>query len=108
MAYAENRLIVLHTIDGGKHWQQQFAKDFAVGPVGSVDIDFVNETSGWFLTSDLGTRVGDLYYTANAGRNWQKISQIGSARPTPTEVNFITPQVGWIPLDVGAGPISGG
>ncbi|HUX47446.1 MAG TPA: YCF48-related protein, partial [Desulfosporosinus sp.] len=105
---AENKLVVLHTIDGGKHWRQQFAKDYAAGTVGSVDIDFVNATTGWFLTSDLGTWNDELYYTANAGKDWQKISQIRSARPSPTEVKFITPQVGWIPLDVGAGPISGG
>lgn len=65
-------------------------------------------TKSHHLTSDLQTRNGDLFYTANAGLDWQKINQIRSARPTPTEVKFITPQVGWIPLDVGAGPISGG
>lgn len=31
-----------------------------------------------------------------------------TARPTPTEIKFITPKIGWIPLDVGAGPIAGG
>lgn len=105
----EGKLVVLQTLDGGKHWQQQFAQDYPDGrSIGSVGINFANGTSGWFLTSNMLTWAGDLYYTANAGRDWRKINQIKSVRPTPTELQFLTPQVGWIPLDVGAGPISGG
>ncbi len=104
------KLVVLHTVDAGKHWQRQFTQEYpkGEGPSGSVDIDFVNGTTGWFLTSNFATMSGDLYYTSNAGKQWQKINEVTSARPTPTEIRFITPKVGWIPLDVGAGPISGG
>jgi photosystem II stability/assembly factor-like uncharacterized protein len=101
----KNKLLsVLRTTDEGKHWQQQFKKIYT----GSIDIDFVNAKTGWFLTSDMDTLNGDLYYTSSAGADWQKINQVRSLRPSPTELHFITPKVGWIPLDMGAGPISGG
>ncbi|MCR4419420.1 MAG: hypothetical protein QHH27_02985 [Clostridia bacterium] len=104
----ENRLVVFRTTDGGRHWQQQFAQDYPDDRVGSIDIQFINATTGWFLTSNLATWAGELYYTANGGGDWQKINQIKCVRPTPTQVQFVTAQVGWIPLDVGAGPVAGG
>lgn len=57
------KLVVLHTVDGGKHWQQQFIRKYAKGegPIGSVDIDFVNATTGWFLTSNLATTCGNRF-----------------------------------------------
>lgn len=101
-------LMVLRTTDGGRHWQQQFAQGYPEGLVGSIDICFLNATTGWFLTSNLATWAGELYYTANGGAEWQKINEIKCVRPTPTQVRFVTPEVGWLPLDVGAGPIAGG
>lgn len=102
------RLMVLQTSDGGRHWNRQFEKAYDYGPVGAADIDFVNASTGWFLTSDLATWNGELYYTSNGGVKWSKINQIKCVRPTPTELHFITAKIGWIPLDVGAGPIAGG
>ena len=99
---------MFRTTDGGRHWQQQFAQVHPDDRVGSIDIQFINATTGWFLTSNLATWAGELYYTANGGGDWQKINQIKCVRPTPTQVQFITAQVGWIPLDVGAGPVAGG
>lgn len=102
------RLAVFCTTDGGEHWQQQFAREYPDGPVGGINITFINATTGWFLTSNMATMMGDLYYTADGGGDWQKINQIRCNRPSPTELQFITPLVGWIPLDQGAGPIAGG
>lgn len=104
----ETRLAVLRTTDGGKHWRQQFERTYTYGPVGSIDVNFVSASTGWFLTSDSATWNGDLYYTANAGQDWKKISQIRCVRPAPTELDFITPDLGWIPLEMGAGGTSGG
>ena len=103
-------LIVLQTNDGGRHWQQQFKRSYREGdgPIGSIDINFVNKTTGWFLTSNMNTWTGDLYYTSDGGLNWQPINQIGSVRPSPMELDFVTPEIGWIPLDVGAGPVDAG
>lgn len=104
----ETRLAVLSTNDGGKHWRQQFERTYNYGPVWSIDIVFINATTGWFLTSDSVTWNGDLYYTANAGQDWKKINQIKCVRPAPAELDFITPELGWIPLEMGAGGTSGG
>jgi beta-lactamase regulating signal transducer with metallopeptidase domain/photosystem II stability/assembly factor-like uncharacterized protein len=104
----QNKLMVLYTRDGGKTWELQFTKDSEEGPLGSIGISFINTETGWFLTSDLATWTGELYYTSDAGKNWEQINQIKCVRPTPTELKFISPTVGWIPLDVGAGPIAGG
>lgn len=103
-------LLVWQTTDGGRHWQRKFAREYAKGegPIGSVGIDFVNAATGWFLTSNMATWQGDLYYTNDGGKDWQKVNQIKCTRPYPAGLNFITPKIGWIPLDVGAGPISGG
>lgn len=102
------RLMVLQTFDVGKHWHKQFEKNYIDGSVSGIDIDFITPSTGWFLISDFATLRGELYYTSNGGMNWKKINEIRSARPTPTEVRFVTPEIGWIPLDVGAGPIAGG
>ncbi|MCR4419433.1 MAG: hypothetical protein QHH27_03050 [Clostridia bacterium] len=104
----EDKVVVLRTADGGKHWQEQFAQGHPDGQGGSIDICFVDASTGWFLTSNLATWAGELYYTANGGEDWEKINEIKCVRPTPTQVRFVTSQVGWIPLDVGAGPIAGG
>ena len=101
----ETRLAVLRTTDGGKHWRRQFERTYTYGPVGSIDIVFVNATIGWFLTSDSVTWNGDLYYTANAGQDWKKINQIKCVRPAPAELDFITPELGWIPQEMGAGEV---
>lgn len=106
----DDKIIVLHTKDGGKSWIQQFEKTYpdSGSHVGSIGIDFTDSETGWFLTSDLGTWNGDLYNTLDGGSSWNKINQIKCVRPTPMSLQFISSEVGWIPLNVGAGPISGG
>ena len=100
---------VLQTKDGGAHWNVQFRKEYSgSGPVGTIDIGFVDQNTGWFLTSDLGTWEGELYSTENGGNHWEKINEIRCIRPTPTSLQFVSAQVGWISLDPGAGPIAGG
>lgn len=105
---AERKLIVLKTTDCGKHWSKQFEKKYTNGPIGSVGIDFTDASTGWFLTSDLSTLNSELYHTSNGGVNWSKQNQIRAGRPTPTQLQFLSSKIGWIPLDVGAGPIAGG
>ncbi|MCF8011037.1 MAG: hypothetical protein K9L17_01045 [Clostridiales bacterium] len=105
----ENKLLVLKTTDEGKHWQKQLKKFYpGSSPAKSIDIQFIDETTGWFLTSNLNTWKGELYYTSSSGRKWKKINEIKCVRPTPKELFFTGKQVGWIVLDAGAGPVSGG
>lgn len=103
-----NAVFVLHTADGGESWTRQLQKQYDEGPVGSVGIDFLNAQEGWFLTSDLSTWKGELYHTADGGATWQTAGQVASTRPTPGGLDFVDSQTGWIPLDVGAGPVAGG
>lgn len=103
-----NTLYVLHTADGGKTWARQFRKQYEDGPIGSAGIDFLNAKEGWFLTSDLATWEGELCHTADGGATWQAVGQIKSTRPTPEGLDFVDSKTGWIPLDVGAGPVAGG
>lgn len=105
---ADNHLYVLYTTDGGNSWKQQFKKSYSDTTVGGIDITFFNSKTGWFLTSNLDTWEGELYYTSDAGMNWKCINKIKCVRPTPKELDFVSLKKGWIPLDVGAGPISGG
>lgn len=106
----DDEIIVLHTKDGGNNWNQQFEKTYSdsAGSMGSIGIDFTDSNTGWFLTSDISTLNGELYGTKDGGSSWQVINQIKCNRPTPTSIHFISGSVGWIPLDVGAGPITGG
>ena len=99
--------IILNTTDGGKTWQVQLNKTFS-DYYESLDINFINAKTGWFLTCDYDTNDGDLYYTSNAGKDWEVISQFHCNRPSPRELVFITPEVGWIPLEMGAGGLVGG
>lgn len=103
-----DKISVLHTKDGSKSWQPQFQKTYSDGPVGSIGIDFTDSNTGWFLTSDFSTMNGELYYTDDGGSSWKIINQIRCNRPTPTSIHFLSSEIGWIPLDVGAGPITGG
>jgi photosystem II stability/assembly factor-like uncharacterized protein len=104
----KDTIVVLKTTDGGKNFNKQFEKTYADGPAGSIDINFPDASAGWFLTSNMATWEGDLYYTSNGGIDWKKINEIKCVRPTPTQLHFITSHIGWIPLNVGAGPIAGG
>lgn len=105
----QNVLTVLHTGDGGKNWRRQFQKSNSGSNImGFIGLDFVDARIGWFLTSDMGTWNGELYNTCDGGSNWNKINQIKCVRPIPMSIHFISSEVGWIPLNVGAGPISGG
>lgn len=101
-------LFVLHTSDGGKSWQTRFQKKYEEGAAGCAGIDFLNAKEGWFLTSDLSTWNGELYHTADGGSTWASAGTVKSVRPTPEGIDFTDSQTGWIPFDVGAGPVAGG
>jgi photosystem II stability/assembly factor-like uncharacterized protein len=101
---------VLHTADGGESWQRQFSThEMTTDAILSTGIEFLNDRTGWFTALDPDKRVGELYRTDDGGLNWALINDgIGSVRPYPREIDFISDQVGWIPVDCGAGPVDGG
>jgi len=101
---------VLHTVDGGLSWELQFSThEMATDVILSIGIGFFDDQAGWFTVIDTNKRIGELYRTEDGGLSWALINDsIGSIRPYPREIDFITDQVGWIPVDCGAGPIDGG
>lgn len=101
-------LSVLRTEDGGKSWSVQFRKKYEEGAAGCIGIDFLGNSEGWFLTSDLSTWNGELYHTSDGGASWSPACTMKCVRPTPEGIDFIDPKTGWIPLYIGAGPIAGG
>ncbi len=103
-----NEVVVFKTTDRGNHWQRQFSLTEGTDQLGSIGICFTDKTNGWFLSSNIDTWSGGLYRTKDGGSHWTRTSEVRTLRPTPTKLQFITGGVGWIPLEVGAGPIDGG
>ncbi|QAT51019.1 hypothetical protein EQM14_15285 [Caproiciproducens sp. NJN-50] len=99
---------IRYTSNGGRSWRRQFQKKMDEGGAGCAGVDFLNAKEGWFLTSDLATWNGELYHTADGGLHWSKAGGVKSVRPTPQGLCFVDSQTGWIPLNVGAGPVDGG
>jgi photosystem II stability/assembly factor-like uncharacterized protein len=102
-----SQLVVLKTVDQGAHWIRQAAFPAAANQLNSVSIQFLDANRGWLLTSNLDTMKGGLYTTVDGGNHWNQMGEIRSSRPAPADMKFVG-QVGWIPLDRGAGPIDGG
>ena len=86
--------ILLHTVDGGTHWQQH---DFSGGAWWN-DIQFVNPQEGWIAGAEntpestpLSGR-GVLFHTQDGGESWQMQAEQES---TFRAVHFVDSQIGW-------------
>lgn len=102
------RIMVMRTSDGGAHWKQLPQDgELLAGSVSSL-IRFVDAKHGWLLSSDFDAMRATLFATSDGGDRWVPLQQLNSARPAPTGLEFVSPEIGWIPLSSGAGPIEGG
>ncbi|KIL39940.1 hypothetical protein SD70_17155 [Gordoniibacillus kamchatkensis] len=102
------RITVIATTDGGAHWRQlPPAGETLSGAISSL-VRFVDAKRGWLLVSDIDTRRATLYGTEDGGRHWTPLQELSSARPAPAGLEFVSADDGWIPLNMGAGPIDGG
>ncbi len=99
---------LFHTADGGRSWQQQFSEDCKNEWNETIGISFADAKNGWFLTCNYGTFDGELYHTRDGGIQWDRISKLSVCRPYAQKVEAVTPEVLWIPMHNGAGPIDGG
>lgn len=106
----ETVVSVLHTADGGENWERQYSThEMTTDAILSIGITFLNDRTGWFTALDTNKNVGELYRTDDGGVSWElNNDSIGSVRPYPREIDFISNQEGWIPVDCGAGPLDGG
>ena len=73
--------IIYTTTDGGAHWRVSYR-----GKAIIYSFDFLNARFGWAL----GTHT--LLFTTNGGQSWAPIS---SAEPPLSQVQFITPRIGF-------------
>jgi photosystem II stability/assembly factor-like uncharacterized protein len=64
--------LVLHTVDGGKHWTVLLRDDNGFPLVG---VSFVDALHGWAVSSS-GTLVGSIIATRDGGRTW--VEQFGA------------------------------
>ncbi|WP_079908386.1 hypothetical protein [Paenibacillus sp. 32352] len=86
--------VVLHTKDGGKHWEKQFQ-----GPGQIEAFSFLNSTRGWAYVrtggspGDTGSAAkGRLLQTTNGGALWTVISQ---SAPISKSIRFVSEQEGF-------------
>ena len=80
---------LLHTDDGGSSW-----KEVPSPIVGISKASFINSNQGWLINND-----GEVYRTTDAGRTWQKISQLINQQSlfyTPQQIQFVDETHGWI------------
>ena len=69
-------MTVLHTTDGGQHWQVSKTKVSVYADAVS-NVDFINQKQGWILaTSTVGTESEQkfLYRTSNGGKSWAQVA----------------------------------
>jgi photosystem II stability/assembly factor-like uncharacterized protein len=88
-----DRGVILHTEDGGRHWQLQRTPETCR----LESVHFVNASLGWVV----GGRVHPYTHhtscvvlrTQDGGRNWTAVP--GLTLPTLKTVRFLSPQQGW-------------
>jgi photosystem II stability/assembly factor-like uncharacterized protein len=102
------KLVVMKTTKGALNWQKQLELQGENGPLSSLGIQFVNESTGWLLTNEEGMLSGDLYRTTDGGKHWKNMSTQRTGRPTPTDIRLADADTGVMSLHPGAGPIEGG
>jgi len=111
---------ILHTTDGGVHWEnvtpnfptsmtrQRVATDFLTASGAWVAVSGIDITgqgddrarqqpSGWVAVSGAATGTTVIFRTSDAGQTWQQVT-IQTSGVVVTQVNFITSQDGWLLL----------
>jgi len=80
--------VILITTDGGDHWVLQSAPETQ----SIIDIHFVSPTKGFAV----GGSYKDLYYTENAGTNWDKYDEVSLPYFYPNSIDFTDENNGWM------------
>jgi photosystem II stability/assembly factor-like uncharacterized protein len=98
---------LVYTEDGGDSWSLQTLPEAHPGQV-ALGISSPDRTSGRLLLFNSENFQASLYATENGGVGWTKRAEFRGGRPYAQGVQFVTPDKGFIPLSIGAGPIEGG
>lgn len=116
------RAVILSTTDAGARWTTSDLP-LPVYPVSvaTIDVDFVDASHGWVLATppggvSMGGGFGPLLRTGDGGRTWvQQHASFswGKSDPSvwagfPSDLHFVSPRVGWLAVDAGAGSGVGG
>lgn len=99
---------VLATRDGGKRWTIETSfEDNGASWYGGLF--FLGVTHGWLYSKAEGAESGALYATVDGGRVWTLIAtELASGEAAIGQPDFVTPLVGWLPVDAQTQPIPGG
>ena len=101
-------LQVYTTADGGKHWTVQYTLNSPYPSLNNTSLSFVNARDGFFLVQNTGNMFSALYRTQNGGKTWVAIQpHLFESRFWPRAIDFVSPTVGWVPVDSGAAPFPG-
>ena len=85
--------VILHTMDGGWTWNEQFTGTKA--PL--FGVHFITTTEGWVVGRET------ILHTRDGGKHWQKVEELSeiSVLGSLADVFFLTPEVGWIVGNLG-------
>lgn len=101
-------LQVYTTADGGKQWTPQYTLNSPYPSLNNASLSFVNARDGWFLVQNSGNMLSTLYRTQNGGKTWVAIQpHLFVSRFVPRMIDFVSPTVGWAPVNSGAAPFPG-
>jgi photosystem II stability/assembly factor-like uncharacterized protein len=85
---------ILRTVDGAKHWQQQFVgqsrPELTPGSSAPITVQFFGETHG-FMT--VGGPIGELYRTIDGGAHWVSVPLLSL---TIDAIRFSDASNGWL------------
>lgn len=104
------QLAVWASQNGGQSWQTLYT---ASPPGGlfpySVGVSFANAEDGWLYYKNNSTWQAFLLATTNGGRSWSAIPGApGSGRTVSLAPDFVSANLGWLPVSEGAAPFPGG
>lgn len=112
-------LTLMATTDGGSAWTAELDPGIT-SQEGGGSLSFINAQEGWAVLSNsayctMGGCWGPLYATSNGGQTWTRMQAQNHWAITridrpgfPGRLRFVTPHVGWLAVDGGAGGGAGG
>lgn len=94
---ADGRGIILHTKNGGKHWEPQ---KFDVPGVIPQEVYFVDDKHGWTVGADAHP-YGIILHTKNGGEHWEKQEVLGKYPGGFNGVSAVDEKTAWVVGDHG-------
>mgnify|MGYP004703195975 CR=1 FL=1 len=88
--------ILYKTVDGGNTWTKPVSLLGGAGKMG-VQVQFINENTGWMSVFDASTLVGSIYKSNDGGINWTLLGSTSSiAFGIAGIFHFVNETTGWM------------